>query len=59
MDFSEELKAIREHLDSIEAKIKEARGETARGYYNGGYNNAGANGNFTVEQWNERISRDR
>ena len=46
-DFQIDLNAIREHLDIIEAKLKEERMKTA---YNGGenteYRNAGRNGNY-------------
>jgi len=59
MDFSYELQMIREHLDTIEAELKQARMMSA---YNGNYseyNNADTNGNYSVEDWNDKIKEDR
>lgn len=59
MDILTEIDSIRSHLDNIERELKKTRREKQmRHYYNGGYNNAGDNGNFDVDDWNERIQND-
>tara|TARA_R100001463_G_scaffold114319_1_gene169528 strand:- start:364 stop:546 length:183 start_codon:yes stop_codon:yes gene_type:complete len=58
-DIQIDLMAIREHLDIIEEKLKETR---KRPGYTGNYtefNNTDTNGNYTTEQWNDKIREDR
>ncbi len=58
-DIQIDLMAIREHLNIIEAKLKEAR---TVGTYNGNYSayrNTDTNGNYTTDEWNDKIKEDR
>ena len=57
-DIQIDLMAIREHLDAIEAKLKEARRPGYNGNY-GDYKNTDTNGNYTTDQWNDKIREDR
>ena len=58
-DIQIDLMAIREHLDIIEAKLKESQMRNAYSGNYGDYKNTDTNGNYTTEQWNAKIKEDR
>jgi len=57
-DIQLDLIAIREHLDAIEAKLKATRRPGYNGNY-GAYRNTDTNGNYTTDEWNDKIKEDR
>ncbi len=59
-DIQIDLNSIREHLDAIEEKLKLARMRAAyNGSENTAFRNTDTNGNYTTEQWNDKIKEDR
>ena len=59
MDFNFELQMIRDHLDTIETKLKMARMNSAYNGNYGEYKNTDTNGNYTTDEWNAKIKEDR